>query len=163
MALRCSHPFIPFVTEELFQRLKITQKDYEVKSICLESYPTLETESLQEFDDHLVNEEMDLLTEIITKIRMFKSEFLKPKEECQIIIASNGSLEKYKSVVQRLTFGNQVNFIEPNEISKYEDYYYVHEFQNENHLLITAQRDKFKTDNFNLKTVGSMKLLKFVT
>lgn len=162
MTLRCSHPFIPFVTEELFQRLKVTQKDYQVKSICLESYPTLEAESLQQFDDHLIREEMDLLMEMITKIRMFKSEFLKPKEECQIIIASNRSFEKYKSVVQRLTFGNQVNFILPNEISKYEDYY-VHEFENENYLLIIAQKDKFKTDHFNLKTVGSMKLLKFVT
>lgn len=49
-SLRMLHPFMPFVTEDLWQRLP---KRYEVESIMLAPYPTVNSE-WEAFDDHVM-------------------------------------------------------------------------------------------------------------
>jgi len=71
-SLRLLHPFMPFITEEIWQRLVKAfpvQKDYP-DSIIIAPYPVLDESSL----NPQVEAEVSLVTEIIREIRNFRAE-----------------------------------------------------------------------------------------
>lgn len=67
--LRLLHPFMPFITEEIWQHLP-----HEGESITIASWPIVN----EEWNDHDAANEMKLLTEIIRSVRMIRAEVNTP-------------------------------------------------------------------------------------
>jgi valyl-tRNA synthetase len=65
--LRLLHPFMPFVTEEIWRQLPLERRD---GSIMAASFPKPE----ERFDDDQASEEMGLVIEIITALRNIRGE-----------------------------------------------------------------------------------------
>ncbi len=81
------HPFMPFVTEEIYQHLKEREKD---DSICISSYPDTDLTKI-----HLI-EQGEKLKQIISTIRDLRNKNnIKPKEQLELYILSN-NLNGYK-------------------------------------------------------------------
>ena len=75
--IKLLHPFMPFVTEEIYQMLP-----HEKESICIESWPT-EIKGIPEMDI----DAMDRITSVISKIREVKvNNNKKPSEMIDILI-----------------------------------------------------------------------------
>jgi valyl-tRNA synthetase len=96
-ALRLLHPFMPYLTEELWQKLPGTSNELhgpaygnENASIMLASFPVGD-ETLM---DEAAETEMALVIELITKIRNIRSEMnIKPSDKVAAHIASNGDTQ----------------------------------------------------------------------
>lgn len=72
------HPFIPFITEEIYQALP-----HEEESITISTWP----KANKEFDDNVANEALEDITEIITAIRNERNKANKaPKDPLDILI-----------------------------------------------------------------------------
>ncbi|MDD3626780.1 MAG: valine--tRNA ligase, partial [bacterium] len=79
--LKILHPFMPFITEEIYQKLPDEFKGK--SSIIHEAFPKV----VKEFIDDYSEWEMDLIIEIITKVRNIRSEMLVPlTKEIEVII-----------------------------------------------------------------------------
>ena len=84
--LRLLHPFVPFITEEIWQRLPHTKE-----SIMIAQFPQ-RTEFI--YDEESIKE-VDLLKEVITGIRNIRGEMnIPPKKDVKIVIDVKGSKEK---------------------------------------------------------------------
>ena len=68
-SLRLLHPVMPFLTEELWQRLPGSRRIHP-ESIALAPYP----EARQEWLDQEVERRMDLLKEVVTRVRTLRAE-----------------------------------------------------------------------------------------
>jgi valyl-tRNA synthetase len=85
-ALRLLHPAMPFLTEEIWQRLAINSPS-RPKSIALASYPVYRIES----SDLEAERDMELLQEIVTSARNLRAELkLDPKEQLSGALFSTG-------------------------------------------------------------------------
>jgi valyl-tRNA synthetase len=90
-ALRLLHPFMPYITEELWQRLP-RQSDglhqaYKGSSptIMLAAYP----EGIQELIDERAEWEMQLIIDLISRVRNIRSEMnIKPGERINVLVSS---------------------------------------------------------------------------
>ncbi|MDO8643920.1 MAG: class I tRNA ligase family protein, partial [bacterium] len=92
--LRLWHPFMPFVTEALFQNFQNGEK----KLLMIELWPTLseqrEKESLQEFS---------LLQELITQVRNIRAEYhIDPKKFLTLSVSGPSFFQENESVVKKL-------------------------------------------------------------
>jgi len=91
--LRMLHPFMPFVTEEIWQKLPIAKK---VNSITIADFPSPD----RTLEDEEVEREMEQLINLITAIRNIRAEMnLQPSEEIDIIF--NVMDEKSINMIQR--------------------------------------------------------------
>ncbi|HLI85389.1 MAG TPA: valine--tRNA ligase [Bryobacteraceae bacterium] len=78
-ALRLLHPAMPFLTEELWQRLAAGRAD-RPKSIALAGYPQYRAEVA----DHLAEREIGILQEVVTMARTLRAESkLDPKQQLE--------------------------------------------------------------------------------
>jgi valyl-tRNA synthetase len=84
--LRLLHPFVPFITEEIWQRLPHTEG-----SIMVSQFP-----QRTEFIDNKESiKEMDLIKEVITGVRNIRGEMnIPPKKDVTIVIDVKGEKEK---------------------------------------------------------------------
>ncbi len=110
--MRLLHPFMPFITEEIWQNLP-----HAGESITTASWPTVK----DEFTDKEAAEEMKLLVDIIRSVRNIRAEVNTPlsKQIKLILKASNSKtlsvLEKNKSYIERfcnpeeLTMGTDIS------------------------------------------------------
>ena len=87
-ALRLLHPAMPFITEELWQRLAAGAEDRPV-SIALASFP----EPRREWEDEEAERRMELLQAIITSARNLRAQMkLDPKEQLEgVLYARDGA------------------------------------------------------------------------
>jgi len=111
--LRLLHPFMPFITEEVWHQLPMGK---EVDSIMVTVFPSPD----EQFDDDLVASEMGLVIEIITAIRNIRGEMnippgeqievtLRPKaEEDEERIRRNQLLIQNPAKVKRLVMGREI-------------------------------------------------------
>jgi valyl-tRNA synthetase len=101
-ALRLLHPAMPFLTEELWQRLA-TDRVTRPLSIALAPYPQYR----QEVTDHEAEREIGILQEIVTMARTLRTEAkLDPKQELEGALYSRNSAlevaERHAVAIQKL-------------------------------------------------------------
>lgn len=81
---RLLHPFVPFITEEIYQKLPIKGQD----SVCVDTYPDQQSDKqLLELGSEKHADEMDLVREVISAIRNIRGENrIKPGEKIRALI-----------------------------------------------------------------------------
>src|SRR5581483_11869171 len=92
-SLRLLHPMMPFITEELWQRLP-----HQGETISLADFPQHHAAQL----DGLAEREMELVIELITKLRNIRSTFnIAPSEplKAQLAVADNAA----KAVIEKMS------------------------------------------------------------
>ena len=91
--LRMLHPFMPFLTEEIWQKIPLKRL---TGSVMVASFP----EANEEFDDIRVADEMELVIELITAIRNIRGEMnVPPGEQIEVILRPKG--EEVGNRIQR--------------------------------------------------------------
>ncbi len=112
-ALRLLHPFMPFITEDLWRRLPGTLDD---SSLLHDAYkqmsPTIMLTAFPHADESLIDEaaesEMNTIIELISRVRTIRSELnIKPSEQVRLLITSNderiaGVLRANEANIKRL-------------------------------------------------------------
>jgi valyl-tRNA synthetase len=79
-SLRLLHPFMPFITEEIWQKLPLKKA---CTSIMVAEFPSPQ----EEFDDGEVADEMGLVIQVITAIRNIRGEMnVSPGEQIEVIM-----------------------------------------------------------------------------
>jgi valyl-tRNA synthetase len=111
-ALRLLHPFMPFITEEIWQRLP-----YKGKSIMIADFP--------EYEDGLRDEEalgdMDLIMRTIGGIRNIRGEMdIAPNKRLDVLVLAEEDdirdrLEQYRPYITNLTRVESLSFITSGE------------------------------------------------
>jgi valyl-tRNA synthetase len=105
--LRLLHPFMPFITEEIWQQLLLKK---ESGSIMKVRFPKAD----ERFDDDQIAEEMGLLIEIVTALRNIRGEMnVPPGEQIDLFLrVRNGEtqkrLERGRSFIQSLAKVNEI-------------------------------------------------------
>jgi len=99
--LKLLHPFMPFITEEVYQRLPKDEEDEE--SIMISSWPKPEGERDEEVED-----KMRLLMKVIQEVRTIRSEMgISPQKRIDLHLKATGEdlslLKKNKSYICNLT------------------------------------------------------------
>jgi valyl-tRNA synthetase len=118
-ALRLLHPFMPFITEELWQRLpgigaNLHHAAYEAAdvtpTVMLASYPRAEAGKI----DERAESEMQAVIELVSRVRNIRTELgVKPSEEVRLVVAASDGLgEVFKAnaaQVRRLTRASDIS------------------------------------------------------
>ncbi len=108
--LRLSHPFIPFITEELWQKLPLKKQ---APSIMVSKYP-----KPSHFNQNINTEKIvSRLIEIIEKVRSKRGEHsLKPSTEISLTIVTSTLIKNeilpYKNIICRFTKAKEIFFSE---------------------------------------------------
>jgi valyl-tRNA synthetase len=102
MALRMLHPAMPFLTEELWQRLA-TDRNTRPVSIAIAPYPQYR----QELTDYAAEREIEIVQEIVTMARTLRTEAkLDPKQQLSGVLYSRSSAlevaERHAAAIQKL-------------------------------------------------------------
>jgi valyl-tRNA synthetase len=95
--LKLLSPFMPFITEELFQRLP--RADQTVPSICVASYPELATSPWR---DEAVEKDVELMQKAARLIRSARSDYNIPnKTKTEAFVVCSDAVER--EVLEKLT------------------------------------------------------------
>jgi len=99
-SLRMLHPFMPFITEEIWQKLP-RESDHPGDSIMVQPWPYIQERLISRSSE----EEMSLIIEVITAIRNMRSVWnIEPQREIKVII--NTSDDQHKKL-----FSSNIEFI----------------------------------------------------
>ncbi|MBN2102989.1 valine--tRNA ligase [bacterium] len=93
--LRLLHPFIPFITEEVWQALHSSENSEGMKTIMTQQYPVFESGFVD--DDAEIS--MELLQQVITSVRNIRGEMNVPQDK-KASLFIRGDAEAIKSVDQ---------------------------------------------------------------
>ena len=96
-SLRLLHPFMPYLTEELWQKLPVEHAQLLHRAYA-DAEPTIMLASFPQGDDALVNEnaesEMQAVIDLVSRVRNIRSEMnIKPGAPIQLMIAANPDLQ----------------------------------------------------------------------
>lgn len=114
-SLRLIHPIMPFVTEELYQRLPKLPNERRKESIVIDSYPqALEWNAFKNED---LPQMMNIILDVISGIRTLKQHYdMSSKDSPDVVIFCeselyiNEHLAQFEVAVQTLSKCGQVNF-----------------------------------------------------
>jgi len=95
--LRLIHPFMPFLSEELYQRLPRRPKDKDCPSICLAAYP----ENIEGLTDEESEKDFNTIIQAIHAIRSLRASYFKPKDVVTVYLCVKK--EDLASLFQRET------------------------------------------------------------
>jgi valyl-tRNA synthetase len=112
-SLKLLHPFMPFITEELWQHLKRYLKDTGVESIMISPYPQADEKML----DEAAEKEIEAIAEVIRAIRNVRAQYKVESTrwiEAKIFAtpAQHAIISHYPDAVRTLARANPVTFIE---------------------------------------------------
>ena len=103
--LRLLHPFMPFITEEIWQSLPGRDTDGQsVKSILLQSYPQADPSAI----DEAIERQMQLLQEVIGAVRNIRGEMnVPPSREAALILNADSDalldqMRPYEAYIRKL-------------------------------------------------------------
>jgi valyl-tRNA synthetase len=125
-ALRLLHPFMPFLTEELWQKLPEVSKDLHnsayknhAQTVMLADFPSGDAAMI---DEH-AESEMQAVIELISKVRNIRAEMnIKPSDKPAIHVAANADLRKiFKSneaQILKLARAERLNLSETPDVPK---------------------------------------------
>lgn len=111
-SLRLLHPFIPFVTEELWQKLPLTRKPTDFLAIA--PFPEVQPHWVDKFSESRMNN----LIEVISKVRQIRSELgISPTKGLKIRIYGSGrtltDLKESVNTLQGLANLDTVDWVKP--------------------------------------------------
>lgn len=115
--LRLLHPLMPFITEEIWQQIKILA-DKKGKSIMLEPYPELMPAQVDEKADA----EIEWLKTIILSLRKVRSEMNISPAKLAALLCHKGNpndriyFEKHENLIKTLAKIESINWLTENEI-----------------------------------------------
>jgi valyl-tRNA synthetase len=107
--LKLLHPFMPFITEEIWQQLPQRKED---PSIMIAEFPKPD----ERYDDEIVTNQMAWIIEVVNAIRNIRGEMnLPPGEKIVVILRTKGEeverlLQENQSFIQFLALVKQINF-----------------------------------------------------
>jgi valyl-tRNA synthetase len=107
--LRLLHPFMPFITEELWQKLP-----HGGVSVSVDAYPEFVGAEV----DEQAEAQMEFLLEVITKVRNIRAESkIDPSRRIRVLLKVDGKLrrkllEQQERAILRLTRTERVQFVE---------------------------------------------------
>lgn len=110
--MRLLHPFMPFITEEIWQNLPV-----EGESIMIQSYP-----KVSDYRNEAVEKEMNLIMDVIKAIRNIRAEMnVQPGKKAEIILVASDLenlrvLEVGKDNIRQLAGGSQVDVVPSLEV-----------------------------------------------
>jgi valyl-tRNA synthetase len=112
-SLRLLHPYMPFLTEELWQHLKNTSKDIKGGSIMVAAYPQADA---TKFDEE-AEKEIETITEIIRPIRNVRAQYKVASKhwiEARIYTdtARFADISRYAEAIKSLAKANPVSFVQ---------------------------------------------------
>jgi len=112
-SLRLLHPYMPFLTEELWQNLKKNTPNIEGESIMVAPYP----EANETMFDTVAESEIETITEIIRSIRNVRAQYKVASSrwvEAKIYTdtARLAAVSRYAASVKTLARANPVSFLE---------------------------------------------------
>lgn len=92
VALRLLHPLMPFITEELYQRLPRRDPTNDQPSISVTSYPSLD--QFQWTRDEQLEQDVEFMEKVIHNIRSLRSEYNLAKTPVELYLRIEESLSK---------------------------------------------------------------------
>ncbi|MCL4136134.1 UNVERIFIED_CONTAM: hypothetical protein GTU68_029382 [Idotea baltica] len=104
--LQLLHPFMPFISEEIWQEIKPRSEG---------EFLTINSLFNFEAADETLLKEMELIQESITAIRGFKMEKQIPnKEAIQVYIKTDNEalFQKYQPLIQKFTLADEISFVQ---------------------------------------------------
>ncbi len=112
-SLRLLHPFMPFLTEELWQNLKIHITGIDAESIMVAAYPVPDEATF----DKEAEEELDAVTDIIRTIRNVRAQYkVESSRWVEAVIYADSSrhhdITGYAEQIKSLARANPVTFME---------------------------------------------------
>lgn len=127
-SMRLLHPFMPFITEEIWQHLPLKR---ETGSIMKASFPR----PGERFDDEEVGREMGLVIEIITAIRNIRGEMnIPPGKQITVILRTKDpedekSLQRNRSFIQNLAKVDEIRMGEDIEKAEHHAFAVVRDVE----------------------------------
>ena len=111
-SLKLLHPVMPFITEELYQRLPRLPKEKRRESIMIDSYPV--ATDWNSFLNEALSEVIDSSLSIVTGVRSVRKRYNldKDAEPDIIVCGGNPALPQCEEVIQRLGKCGAVHFSE---------------------------------------------------
>ncbi len=125
-SLRLLHPFMPYLTEELWQKLPVSHAEL-LHSAYAGAEPTIMLASYPQCVDALVDEvaesRMQAVIDLVSRVRNIRSEMnIKPGERVPVLLAAGDGLrdtfEASRNQIERLARTSQLVFVERAEFPK---------------------------------------------
>ena len=124
-SLRLLHPFMPYITEELWQRLPGDKRLHEAyqgatPTVMLTAYP----EGKAELIDETAEAEMQSIIELISRVRNIRSEMnIKPSERILVMVGSPDEsfrrvFSEAREQISRLVRASDISFSDSLEVPK---------------------------------------------
>ncbi|MCK4964520.1 MAG: class I tRNA ligase family protein, partial [Dehalococcoidia bacterium] len=114
-SLRLLHPFMPFITEEIWQNLKVHLDTEAAESIMISPYPMADESCL----DEAAEKRMAVVTDIVRSIRNTRAEFkVEPSRWIEALVAANeASLDivSQSRAIERLARVNPLTIIDASD------------------------------------------------